>query len=206
MIELVSTLNPIQIERPPKMIRLLDGWPGVSLVFLWGLSEAALFFVVPDVAISLAAIVKPKQVWRHVLAALAGALMGGMLLFGWSVRSHKQAQAAVMRVPFVRAAMSSKVDAGYRRHGIRAMLLGPLTGTPFKLYAVEAPAFMDLRAFFLAGALARAERFLVVWAAFGFLGFRLRQQFRLSARHLAVVHGSFWVLLYAFYWGRIVLE
>jgi len=184
----------------------LTGMPGVALAFLWGFAEGTLFFVVPDVVISLAALLKPRRVWRHILAAIAGSMIAGMLLFNWSSNDPQGAHQAVERVPFVTAGMFSHVQAGYQRHGLGALLLGPLTGTPYKIYAVEAPQFLSRAAFLWGTVPARGERFLLVWGACALLGNLLRRAGKGSVSQLALLHGSFWVLLYAFYWGMIVFR
>src|ERR1035437_6694807 len=47
----------------PQWLDRLDGMPGVALAFLWGLAEGTFFFVVPDVVISLAALLRPGRAW-----------------------------------------------------------------------------------------------------------------------------------------------
>ena len=74
----ISTNKPSEGE-PVKhnWVDRLIGLPGITLAFFWGFAEGTLFFVVPDVVISLVAIVRPRSAWRHVVAAIAGALLGG---------------------------------------------------------------------------------------------------------------------------------
>jgi hypothetical protein len=184
----------------------LEGAPGVGLAFLWGLAEATFFFVVPDVLISLAALYRPGRAWRHVVAAVAGALVGGALMFGWAARDAKSAADAVARVPFIRARMFAHVHASYEAHGAGAIFLGPLTGTPYKIFAVEAPEFIGRGTFLLNTAPARGERFVLVWALFGVTGKWLRRRRNWTAGRLAVVPGIFWVLFYAVNWSLIVFR
>ena len=54
------------------------------LALLWGLAEATFFFIVPDVFLSLVAILGGWRTWRHIVAAIFGALLGGALLFQWA--------------------------------------------------------------------------------------------------------------------------
>jgi hypothetical protein len=115
-------------------------------------------------------------------------------------------RAAVADVPFVRAEMFSKVDAGYARHGLGAIFLGPLGGIPYKIYAVEAPRFVGRGAFLAATFPARGYRFVVVWLVFGFVGSMLRRYLKRTDARLLVWHGAFWIVLYAVYWGRILLR
>ena len=200
---------PHQVATPapqPAWVIWLSGTPGLALAFLWGLAEGTFFFVIPDVAISLAALVSPRRAWHHVLAAITGSVLGGALMFGWDLHSPTSVQHAVARVPFVTAKMFATVHASYQAHGMGAVFLGPLSGTPYKIYAIEAPEFLARTPFLLATIPARGERFLAVWAIFGIAGTLLRRYLGRTAPQLALGHGVFWAIVYAFYWGRIVLQ
>jgi len=56
---------------------------GILAAFLWGLAEAIFFFVIPD-ELSFVAILDWPRTRKHVLAAVAGALLGGAPLFHWA--------------------------------------------------------------------------------------------------------------------------
>jgi len=164
-----------------------------------------LFFVIPDVFLSFVVILDWPRTWRHILAAIAGALLGGALLFHWASSNSAAARAAVARVPFIRENMFAKVADGFRNQGLLAVLLGSVSGLPYKLYAVEAPTFTSQTEFLLATPPARAVRFLLVWAAFGAVASWLRTRQGWPASRLMKIHAALWIASYAFYWGRIVL-
>ena len=187
-------------------IKRLAGTPGVVLAFVWGFAEGTFFFVIPDVTISLVALLEPRRAWRHILAAIAGASLGGALLFSWAVRDASSAQHAVASVRFVTARMIAMVHTSYETHGIGAVFLGPLSGIPYKLYAVDAPQFVSEPAFLVATIPARGERFVLIWVVFGALGAFLRRFPALKPRQLAILHGTVWILFYLFYWGRIAFR
>lgn len=193
-------------DPPPSWVRWVVGSPGVALAFLWGLAEGTFFFIVPDVAISLVTMLEPRRAWRHIVAAVAGSVVAGMILFSWSSRDPGNARGAVAKVPFVTAGMFAQVHASHRMRGPRAIFLGPLSGIPNKIYAVEAPEFLDSRVFLGWTAPARAERFLIAWAGFGIAGTFLRRSSRWTTSQLAILYGSFWVLFYCFYWSRIAFR
>ncbi len=177
---------------------MIEDSTGVGLAFLWGLAEGTFFFVVPDVLISLVALVRPRNAWRHILVAIAGSMVAGIILFGWSSQ-NKSAAHAVARVPLVNAEMFTQVDRSIQKHGQNAVMLGPLFGIPYKIYAVEAPRFMSEGAFLTVSIPARGIRFLLVWAVFGLAGIPLRKQFHKTAGQLAAGHACVWILIYAFY-------
>jgi membrane protein YqaA with SNARE-associated domain len=186
--------------------RWFAGRPGIGIAFLWGLAEATFFFVIPDVFLSFVAIFGGRRTWLHILAAIAGALAGGALMFEWAQSNPDQAHRAVARVPFIREKMFESVDNGLRTHGLPAVFLGSIAGIPYKLYAVEAPKFSTARDFLLATPPARAPRFLAVWLVFGGVAAWLRKRGNWQGPRLVRLHAAVWMVLYAFYWASIVFR
>jgi hypothetical protein len=62
---------------------------------LWGLAEATLFFIVPDVWLSLAGRQQLKSGLQACLWALAGPLAGGALVYVWGVYDRPEALAVI---------------------------------------------------------------------------------------------------------------
>jgi membrane protein YqaA with SNARE-associated domain len=180
------------------------GRPGLIVAFLWGLAEATFFFIIPDVFLSFVAVFDWRATWKHIVAALAGALLGGALLFHWSQADPGAAHAAAARVPFITPGMFAEVNSGLDKMGLLAVLTGSVSGIPYKLYAVEAPRISTQLAFLLATPPARAVRFTLVWMIFGVAAGWLRKRYALSTRKLACIHAAVWIVSYTFYWGRIV--
>jgi membrane protein YqaA with SNARE-associated domain len=173
------------------------------IAFVWGLAEATLLFVIPDVFLSFVAIFGMRRTWPHVLAAISGALVGGALMFHWAQVNPAQAHAAVARVPFIRESLFARVDEGLRTQGLSAVFLGSITGIPYKLYAVEAPKFFRERNFLMATPAARAVRFLAVWVVSGGAAAWLRKRRNWGTPQLVRIHIAVWIVIYASYWGRI---
>jgi len=190
----------------PRWVHLLSGGAGVALCFLWGLAESTLFFVVPDVLLSVAAVFCGRRVWRHILAAVCGAVVGGALMFQWATVLPAQARSAVRRVPFVTQQMIAQVQADYQRHPIAAVFLGPLSGIPYKIYAVEAPPHLGMATFLIAAGPARAYRFVAVSILAALLAAGARRRWQPSAWQLAAIHAATWSVFYALYWARIALS
>ena len=145
-----------------------------------------------------------RRTWPHLLAAISGSLVGGALLFQWAQVNPVQAHAAVAHVPFIRESMFVRVDEGLRTQGLSTLVLGSVTGIPYKLYAVEAPKFSSERKFLLATPPARAVRFFLVWLAFGGVAAWLRKRRNWRTAQLVQLHAALWVINYAIYWGWIV--
>jgi membrane protein YqaA with SNARE-associated domain len=92
----------------------------LAIAFLWGLAEGTFFFIIPDVFLSLVAILDLRHSWKHVVCALLGATIGGAFLFNWAQQNPGAAHVAVVHVPFVRESMFAQVRDGFRRfHGVQ---------------------------------------------------------------------------------------
>ena len=196
--------NPAQTkENSPRWICRLAGRPGILLAFLWGLAEGTLFFVVPDVLLSLVAMLEPRRCWKHIAAATSGSLLAAALVYGYAQQNSRRAAEAVERMPFVNSKMFSKVEASYRAHGIGAVFLAPYSGIPYKVYAVEAPPVARELPFLAATIPARAGRFVLVCLVFGLPAAWFRRVWNWSRRSLVAIHAMVWAVFYAFYWSAI---
>jgi membrane protein YqaA with SNARE-associated domain len=165
------------------------------LAALWGLAEATLFFIVPDVLLSAVALRDRRQALRLCLWALVGALAGGALMYVWGSRAPDEVWAALVGVPAVSEAMVAGVAESLREAGALTTFLGPLSGTPYKLYAALAPgAGINLGLFLLVSLPARLVRFVLItllaaWVARSFLS-------RWSFRQRLALHLSAWTTFY----------
>jgi len=137
---------------------------GVNLIAaLWGFAEATLFFIVPDVWLTLAG---RNNLRRGIIAcfySLAGALIGGVAMYLWAQHDPATALHIVEKIPAISTHMALGVREALSDKGVLAVMLGPLSGTPYKLYAVQAaPAGIGLGLFLLISLPARLIRFLLV--------------------------------------------
>ncbi|MGH3434135.1 MAG: hypothetical protein ACRDQB_15000 [Thermocrispum sp.] len=166
----------------------------------WGLAEATLFFIVPDVLLTAVALRDRETALRCCLWTLGGALLGGALMFAWATHAPEAAVASVDHVPAVTEQMLTRVQSGLADSGVLAMFLGPLSGTPYKLYAVFAPAAgIGLPAFLLISIPARLIRFVLVVLLTNLTARTLLKR-RSSRTRLALVMG-FWITFYALYFA-----
>src|SRR5262249_3031958 len=113
----------------------LTRWPGIAVAFVWGFAEGTLFFILPDVPLSLAAMYRPRRALVHIAAIVMCALRGGAVMFSWA-EHPSDARHAVGNVPLVRPAMFDRAESDYHSIGIWAVALGPRRGIPYKIYAV----------------------------------------------------------------------
>jgi len=170
------------------------------LAAIWGVAEATVFFIVPDVLLSWIALRSRKLALIACLWATGAALVGGCIL--WFVGRHdpEPARALFATLPAINDGMIEGVRSQLHATGLKGLFMGPLQGTPYKLYAVEAASIgYGLGIFLLISLPARLIRFLLVSLVAGGISALLRR--RLSLRHLQTMHILFWAALYTWYFS-----
>lgn len=171
------------MARPDPLRQPRDA-PFHAATALWGFAEATLFFIVPDVLLTYVGLTRgPKSAAAASLFAAAGAAVGA--------------------VPAIGEAMAAAADNAVEAHGwFAATMLGPLTSTPYKLYAVLAPhAGAPLALFALASIAARLLRFLIVGVAVALIGRWLEP--RLGRQALLWVLAIAWIAFYAAFFALV---
>ena len=137
---------------------------------LWGFAEATFFFLVPDVLLTAIAILDWRLALAACLAGVVGALVGGALMFRQGRDRYERVQAFLLRMPGISTAMLQRVDDEVARRRLIAVLAGPLSGTPYKAYAVEAGRQrLHFGRFLLITIPARLIRFVLVTSAAAWL-------------------------------------
>lgn len=175
------------------------------LAFGWGLAEATIFFVVPDVLLTWISV----QVGRRtamiasVFAAL-GAAIGGALLLWWMEVDAPRVITTVIALPGIDDAMLAAVREDVADDWFRALVIGAFSGIPYKLFAISASE-MGLPApiFLFASLLARIPRFLLAVLAANLIASRLRQSGR--AAWVRPLWFTWWLGFYTFYFHAMGL-
>lgn len=168
--------------------------------FAWGVAEATLFFIVPDVLLSAIGVTRGAKVGAvAALWASLGAALGGALMFAWSAANPHAARDAVLAVPAINKAMAQAAADSVSAHGwFLATILGPLSTTPYKLFAIMAPrAGAPFLLFVLASVVARLPRFALLAAGPALIGRALAPRF--GTRGVLWLLACAWVLFYAAY-------
>ncbi len=176
--------------------------PGVDrssiVAFGWGLAEALIFFIVPDVFLTRLALRDLRKALLGCLWATAGALIGGVIL--WEAASHGQAPRILHLfkwLPGIGNNLIAVTGQETERIGAAAMFWGAVLGRPYKLYAVHAGAQdVALASFIWMSVAARALRFAVTSGLAWLVGKALAAKPDPVRMRL---HLLFWVAFYALY-------
>lgn len=171
----------------------------LAIAGLWGLAEATVFFVVPDVWISFVAM---RRGWQAGLLAAClaciGALIGGALMYLWGGRDAASARHLLDMIPAISPGMIWVTGYQLKDAGPVGMILGAFTGVPFKIYAVEAGANgTGLGAFLGMAAIARITRFALAALIAAAAANILRRFY--SERTILSLLAGFWIVFYAWY-------
>lgn len=177
---------------------------GMNLIAgLWGFAEATLFFIVPDVWLSVMAVRRgARAALAGCLFAAAGALAGGAVMYGWGKLDPRGIAAVLAAVPAIDADMVAGVRAGLVAQGGTAMILGAFSGIPYKIYAATAADAGLGPWFFLAVSVpARLLRFVAVALVVAAVSKGIAPWVALKGR-LALLF-VLWTVLYAFYFAQM---
>jgi membrane protein YqaA with SNARE-associated domain len=171
--------------------------------FIWGVAEATLFFIIPDVILSYIGLTRgAKAAARTSVIAALGAATGGAIMFAWSAADPEAARQAVLAVPAISEAMAARAAVLMADNWFLATVFGPISNTPFKVFAILAPqAGVPLGAFAPAAIVARLPRFLIVSVGTALIGRFLSRW--LSERQLLWVLIGAWLLFYAVFFARM---
>lgn len=174
------------MPKPPRRLEIA--------ALAWGFVEAMVFFIVPDVLLSVAASASAKRAYAACLYATAGALLGGAML--WQLGDAIDWRALFQGLPAVDASMVAAARERLASDGPVALFAGILTGTPYKIFVIEARDLgIGLGLFLAVSVPARLGRFLLVTAAAHAFCRVTRRRLPESRQRLFLL-GS-WVVFYA---------
>jgi len=184
-------------ETKPPVPGHREAW-AAGIAFAWALAEATVFFISPDILLTRLALRDFRSAARAGVWAVAGALLGGALL--WFAAEHGEAGALLRlfeRTPGINAALVQRTAQEFSEQGLAALFTGALRGHPYKLFAVHAGAAnVPLAAFLAVSACARSFRFMASITLAWIAGRALRRR-SVAFRHWA--HAFFWSAFYVIY-------
>ena len=170
---------------------------GVKLLAIaWGLAEATVFFIVPDVLLTYLALKDPRRATKACLWTL----VGGIVMFCWGHYDPKSAAGFLTQIPAIDEELLNKVEQQIDDDGVKATFFGPMAGRPYKIYAVYAGAKdISFPSFLLVSIPARLLRFiLLTWITWWVANKLLT---KLQTRQKAFVLTAVWIAFYSWYFS-----
>lgn len=177
-----------------------DSRSGDLLVFAWGIAEAIAFPIVPDIVLGLFALASPRRLARPFALAVAGALVGTVVLFLVSSASPAAVQTLLLALPGIHPATiadaRSLVAAG---DPLSIAAFGP--GTPLKVYTFAwASGAGSMAALLIGVVLNRLTRVGPGVVALAVVAALAPAFVRRHERPILVAYALFFTALYALYW------
>lgn len=143
---------------------------GLLVMAAWAFGEALVLPLLPELALAILAVAAPRRALHLALAAAAGSLAGGALMY--ALAAHGVSPPAPLTTPRMHLVAAQHVSA----EGAAALRRQPMSGVPYKVYGQAAGrARVGLDAFVLASAPARGLRILAVSGLAGVLGAVMRR-------------------------------
>jgi 1-acyl-sn-glycerol-3-phosphate acyltransferase len=162
--------------------RSFDAWEcwsasagSTRLQCVWAMAEATVWPILADFLLVPLVLGRPRRAGKHLAGAVSGMALGGIGLylfaFQWPARSRR----LLHRLPTVHAAAIERAEKDLAAHGLAAFLFQPVSGIPFKVWALLAGSEgrSPLRAIPLF-IVARAGRMAIVALAARLIGLRYR--------------------------------
>ncbi|KEF43266.1 MAG: hypothetical protein ER33_00545 [Cyanobium sp. CACIAM 14] len=110
----------------------------MAIAFGWGLAEGTLFFIVPDVFLTLLALGPLGPLLLAWAGSILGSLAAVLLLFRWMAADPGAVLNLIEALPGISPEMIASVTAAMAHHGLPWSPLLVTGGIPLKVYAVAA--------------------------------------------------------------------
>jgi len=167
--------------------------------FLWGLLEATVFFLVPDIWLSREAIFSLRRALFSICFAVLGALIGGAIIYYFANLNAEQIGSLLDNIPGISPDLMAKPEAQISDIGFFSSLLnGMLTGIPYKIYAYQAALQnIPFYLFIVFSTVARSARFMTVTFFVWTINAALKN--RCSLRIRLWLHAICWGVFYILY-------
>lgn len=170
--------------------------------FAWGLAEATVFFIVPDVLLTCLGLKSLKQALTASVFAALGATLGGVVIWQLSHSAPDWTMSILQQVPGISNATVQQVQSLLQQGTYQGMVIGAFSGVPFKVFAAEAGRQgINPGLFAVLIPAARLPRFIILsftaWALSKAIGHHL------SSRHKLLLTLVLWTVFYMAYFSVV---
>jgi membrane protein YqaA with SNARE-associated domain len=171
----------------------------IAATALWAVAEATVFFIVPDVVLTAAALkfgFRPALLLSVLAAGVA--CFAGLGMWFWGAHDAEGARRVMLMVPAIGPDLLQRAHHEVAERWFLHLVTGAMTGVPYKLYAVEAGAIaINPWLFVPASFAARFTRFFLTVVAM--TGAKEVLSMMNRARWAYVAWAVAWLLVYGTY-------
>ena len=177
--------------------------PAEKLIsILWGFVEATVFFIVPDIYLGHIALTHYRRALFACLYCVAGAVIGGALVYEFSALDPIVAQASLERIPAVSAEMFARARDLLADGLFLGLIEGAFTGVPYKVFAASAGELaLGLVPFLILSFPARLLRFVLIVSITSLFSLVLLRELELKTRRL--IYFGVWAFFYALFFAFV---
>ena len=156
-----------------------DSRAAVVLIFAWAAAEATVFPILADFLLAALLLVSVTRRWMLLGACIAGMALGGIVTVLVARLWPGFAVDLLRDLPLITESHVAGAERRLTEHGAAGFLVQPVSGIPFKAWAVvagrqELSAWLVIALFIVA----RAARMTLIGALAHLLGGRLRRWLR----------------------------
>jgi membrane protein YqaA with SNARE-associated domain len=171
--------------------------------FVWGLAEATLFFIIPDVYLGFVALFNWRRSLLGTAAAVVGAVLGGAIMYILAASQGSAIDQLIDHVPLINPQLIHTVSENMQESGLSVMINGPKQGIPYKVYAVQAGLqghpFVSFLFFTI---VARLTRILPLTLFFAAVGIVLKKFIQRRTMLVIGAYALVWISIYISYYLR----
>jgi len=169
----------------------------IIIAFIWGFAEATAFFIVPDVYMGFVALFNWRRGLLSAIAALLGAMLGGSVMYVLAMNNPSGINSFLTHIPLINMQLVNAVANQTQTSGLTAVLMGPVRGTPYKIYAAQAgEQALPFLYFVLMTIPARLQRFIPLVLVLGGIGKWFESFFKKHTRLVMSGYILMWLLIY----------
>lgn len=184
------------------IVRAVSGRAALAVAFAWGVGEATLLFVVPDLWLGFVSLYAPRRFVVTLLAVVAGGVVGAALLFLATPGLGDGLSQLLASLPGTGPDDLAQARTELAAQGAAAFLNGPVQGLPVRLYVHGAALDgIDLPSVLAGTALNRAMRIGLFGLTMAALGVVARPLIIRWPRVVAVAYVVAWIIFYGWFWS-----
>lgn len=132
------------------------------LVFFWALSEALIWFVIPEFLLFLVVFMKIRHRANLLIYDILGTIVGTMI--GLTLHMSRD---FMLHIPYVYEGMFTQVHNWFSTMGIWGLINQPFSGVPYKVFLSVAPEFgFNVLLFIILAIVLRVGRYVIFYVIF----------------------------------------
>lgn len=181
-----------------------DSWLSSAIALFWGIAEGIFFFIVPDVYIGAVMLFRPRQGIRSLGYSVVGSLISACLLYIFRFAFIAAIPLWFLSLPGVTAPMIATTTMQMQQYGLSSLLLGPVSGIPYKIYTVIAiQHHLPLLQYLAWSIPSRIERLGITYLITGSVVLTMHRSIRIHPKAALGVYLGIWTGIYIWYFSAI---